>query len=368
MQYHRITRADQAWGPAHREWIERNRADRLGTVHGERNLIDEDHEKALAELGGDVIQLPEAPQEAPLAPRVQSLTIPLSFVTAALIICGRDDVRYYLNGVFIHEVDGEVRVCATDGHRLIVSRFIPEKGQRIPIWAKDGIIIPRSDLVQAMPIFAKNASCQEAPRYMHPAKSLENESITIDLAPGSDLAQLRTANGFASFRMKLIEGKFPDYARVLAGHGANLARGEGDAMRTSTLSASYVKSAAEVAAKLGAKAINSFMGDQQAAALFTFDGAPDTVLIIMSMRGCDEQVSDGVIKLLGPEAMAASISALKAHVTRTTKALGLAKSDKERDQLEARAAGFQDRIQHLVDVIAGKAPAVKQIEHKRAAA
>jgi hypothetical protein len=369
---HRITRADQAWGPAHREQLERGRVHDVEQAWTEALAIHDPVTGTTCTPYSDPARVPndaiEPLQEAPLAPRVQSLTLPLSFVTAALLISSKDDIRYYLNGIFVHEVGGEIRVCATDGHRLIVSRFVPAKGQRIPKWAKDGIILPRNELAQAMPIFQKNASVHEMARHMHPAKSLENESVTIELAPGSDIAALRTANGFASFRMKLVEGKFPDYARVLAGHGANLARGEGDAMRTSTISAAYIKSAADVASKLGARAINSFLGQEQSAALFTFDGAPDTVLIIMSMRGDAEQVSDGVIRLLGPEAMAASISALKAHSTRTVKLLGLAKSDKERESLEARKQGFEERIQHLRDVIAGKTSGVKQLEHKREAA
>ena len=43
----------------------------------------------------------------------------------------------------------------------------------------------------------------------------------------------------------------------------------------------------------------------------------------------------------------ASIAALKAHATRTAKALTLANSDEERGALESRRQGFEARIQQL---------------------
>src|ERR1039457_2059725 len=107
----RITRADQASGPAHRENDERNGA-RLGTQ--------------LA-----TVQAPQSPPPAEVIPATQSLTVPLKFITSALLTAAKDDIRYYLNGVFLQSVGGEIRIVGTDGHRLIASRFVPPKEERI---------------------------------------------------------------------------------------------------------------------------------------------------------------------------------------------------------------------------------------------
>jgi hypothetical protein len=328
----RITRADQAWGPAHREYEERTGV-RLSTSP----------------------PVPQAGTRPEVIPATQSLVLPLKFITAALLTSGKDDIRYYLNGVYLHAVDGEIRICGTDGHRMIVSRFTPDKDQQLPQWCEAGLILPRTELAQALPILDKNAR-------LHQCDS-SDPSVIIDHKPGAETVTLRSINGFASFAMKPVEGKFPDYARILAGNGANLARGEGEAMTAAGINVRYIKGAADVASRLGATAIHSFSSSSESASLYTFEGAPDTVLIIMCMR-TGPAVPDGVIKLLGPDAIAASISALKAHATRTAKALTLAKNDKERSDLERRKSGFEERIAHLLEQC-GRGP--KQLTHQRGA-
>lgn len=328
----RITRADQAWGPAHREYEERTGV-RLSTS----------------------LTLPQSPTPPEVIPATQSLKVPLKFAAAALLTAGKDDIRYYLNGVYIHAVGNELRVCGTDGHRMIVSRYELPKEESLPQWAEAGIILPRNDLAQALTILSKNFA-------EFPCDANEPR-FTIEHKPGAETVTLRAGNGFAAFTMKPVEGKFPDYVRVLGGAGTVLARGEGEALTTAAINVRYVKGAADVASRLGATAIHAFNGVADAAAVYTFDGAPDTVLIIMSMRS-GPAVSDGVIKILGPDAIAASISALKAHATRTAKALTLAKNEKERNDLEARREGFESRINHLLEQV-GRGP--KQLTHQRGA-
>jgi len=134
-------------------------------------------------------------------------------------------------------------------------------------------------------------------------------------------------------------------------------------MMATAINIAYVKGAADVGLKLGAKAIHAFMENEKTAALFTFDGAPDTVLIIMPMR-TDQAVSDGVVRMLGSAGISGSLAALRAHVTRTAKALALVKNDKEREQLEQRRSSFEDRIAHLMQITT-EGP--KRLEHREAA-
>jgi hypothetical protein len=179
-------------------------------------------------------------------------------------------------------------------------------------------------------------------------------SLVIDYGKGNQEMFIRSSNGFAQFKMKPLDGKFPDYAKILASSGATLARGDNEAMTASAIKSQYLKSVAEVADKLGAGAVHSFInGSDASAAFFTFDGAPDTVLIVMPMRS-GEAVSDSVVKLIGSNAVSLSIIAMKAHITRTTKLLASAKGRDAQD-LEAKRIGYQDRIAHLM-ALTGNGP------------
>ncbi len=100
-----------------------------------------------------------------------------------------EETRYYLNGVYLHVVDGKLRAVATDGHRLArVDMAAPNE------WAASapGIIVHRKavDLIR----FIMRGGCEVA-------VSAENK-ISID-GPGWTV------------RSKLIDGTFPDYTRVI---------------------------------------------------------------------------------------------------------------------------------------------------------
>lgn len=345
----RITRIDQAWGPAHFEYAHRAAL----------------HEYALRETGwhpdaplpaASAVAIREASKAstgAEVIPATQSLTMPIKLLSAALLASGRGDVRYYLNGVYLHAVDNELRVVATDGHRLLVSRCKVE--EKLPEWTKAGVIIPRDDLLEVLPILAKHSV---------PSKYDHSEpTLVIDHKPGAANVILRSAVPFAAFTSTPIDGKFPDYARVLSSKA--ITQGQDAPLAATAINREYFKGAADMAAKLGATSIHAFMGDGECPAFFTFAGAPDSMLIIMPMRAAEPAISDGVVKILGPTMIAASVSALKAHVTRTDKALTATKNPEERKQLEARKTGFETRIAHLL-ASAGDSGAPK-LEHRAAA-
>ena len=332
----RITRADQAWGPAHRENDERNSVEPGTTL--------------------TTVEASRSPTPAEVIPATQSLTVPLKFITSALLTAAKDDIRYYLNGVFLQSVGGEIRIVGTDGHRLIASRFVPPKEERIPAWAEAGIILPRNDLAQALPILARNGIMSQ---YDH-----SEPSVVIEYAPSFEApaVTLRSVNGFASFKLIPVDGKFPDYARVLDQSGAVLAGGEGEVMESAAIDTRFIKGAADVATRLGAKAIHSFVGKPDQVSVFTFDGAPDTVLIIMPMR-TGEAVSDGVVKLLGAGSINASVAALRAHVTRATKLLESSKDKQEIEQAERKLDALNEHIDRLL-AVASNAP--KQLTQQTA--
>lgn len=100
------------------------------------------------------------------------------------------DVRYYLNGLLL-EIDNMVlRAVATDGHRLAVS----EMSQELPPTEKLQIIIPRKGVLElARMLNESDESCKV---------QIDTNHIKVTL---SDII----------FTSKLIDGRFPDYQRVI---------------------------------------------------------------------------------------------------------------------------------------------------------
>lgn len=356
----RITRSDQAWAAAHREYFDRTRivdpVEAWDHAHAEYEIrADHDSSPVAPGMAVAILDAPQAPTIAPTPSPHQSLAIPLKFFSAALLAAAKDDIRGYLNGVYVHGVDGELRICATDGHRLVVSRYAPKVA--LPAWCELGIIIPARDLAQVLPIIGKHGDGQ-----LH-----SEPPVLIEYGVGAPAMVLRSANMFANFLVAPVEGRFPDYMKVLAAHGASLVRGEGEAMTAAAINVKYLRGAADIGMKLGAKAVHAFVPpNEEAAAVFTFEGAPDTVLIVMAVRTDSPTVSDGVVRMLGSHGVAGSVAALRAHVTRAVNALGNTKDEDERAKIAARKAELEGRIAHLLQ-LTGSDSNVKQLADRRAA-
>jgi len=105
-----------------------------------------------------------------------------------------EETRYYLNGIYLHvvEVHGEpmLRAVATDGHRLAQSEIAAPKGAL----GMPGVIVPRKTVGE----IEKLVEGREAP-------------IQVELSD----AKLRLSIGPVVMTSKLIDGTFPDYARVI---------------------------------------------------------------------------------------------------------------------------------------------------------
>ena len=101
------------------------------------------------------------------------------------------DVRYYLNGLLVEYKDGEVNAVATDGHRLALATS--ELDKRNPIEGERQIL-PRKAVLELSKILRQ-----------------ENEDIKITF--GNSSLSIQDEN--LDFSTKLIDGKFPDYEKVL---------------------------------------------------------------------------------------------------------------------------------------------------------
>jgi DNA polymerase-3 subunit beta len=105
-----------------------------------------------------------------------------------------EETRYYLNGIYLHPAgtgkSAMLRAVATDGHRLAqVELPLPSGAAGMP-----GIIIPRKTVGEVQRLIEDTEA-----------------EVAIDLSQG----KIRFAIGEVILTSKLIDGTFPDYARVI---------------------------------------------------------------------------------------------------------------------------------------------------------
>ncbi len=226
-----------------------------------------------------------------------SLFAPVSFAMST------EETRFYLNGVYLHNIDGRIVAVATDGHRL--ARHI---GPVAPLF--EGVIVPRK-VVGVLP------------------KGSAHVSLST--------TKIRIVSDDMTLTSKLIDGTFPDYQRVIPtgndkiatfdasamrsavdrvstvasvnGRGVKLAFSSGEggegAVELSVADANHGTATDEVAAAYGADALaigfNSkylvelvgqfppgdvklAMRDEGSPSVFTSDGAPDLLAVLMPCR------------------------------------------------------------------------------------
>src|SRR5574343_1565624 len=99
------------------------------------------------------------------------------------------DVRYYLRGLLLLVEGQELRAVATDGHRLAYASM--EISEELP---RQELILPRKTVLELNRLLADN-----------------DEALNITLAGN----QIRFAFGSVVLVSKMIDGKFPDYERVI---------------------------------------------------------------------------------------------------------------------------------------------------------
>jgi DNA polymerase-3 subunit beta len=110
----------------------------------------------------------------------------------------QQDIRYYLNGLLLVVSDSEMRVVATDGHRLaFASEALAESHPRMEV------ILPRKTVLELSRQLADN-----------------DEPLEILITP----TQVQFRFGDIEFVSKLIDGKFPDYERVIPQNHSKILR------------------------------------------------------------------------------------------------------------------------------------------------
>ena len=104
------------------------------------------------------------------------------------------DVRYYLNGMLLEVNEGIIRTVATDGHRLALNTVAAPIVNSTFVQ----IIIPRKGVTELM-------------------RLIDNTEDELKVTVSSDCIRL-IGPGYI-FTSKLVDGRFPDYDRVLPKNG-----------------------------------------------------------------------------------------------------------------------------------------------------
>ena len=131
------------------------------------------------------------------ADQLQTLTLPQRDFKALLrsveFAMAQQDIRYYLNGMLLVADAGTLQAVATDGHRLSwASLAVAGEFQR------QEVILPRKTVLELGKLLADAA-----------------DPVTIDIL--ATQARFRFAN--VELVSKVVDGKFPDYNRVIpTGH------------------------------------------------------------------------------------------------------------------------------------------------------
>ena len=155
-------------------------------------------DRALVRSGKSRFTLSTLPAtEFPVIDKIKSakrITLPQNklheLIERTAFSMAQQDVRYYLNGLMLEPANGILRAVATDGHRLAMCEIEADTGDS----NGEQVIVPRKGV-------------QELHRLLEDS----DEPVTVEV--GSN--HIRITTGELRFTSKLIDGRFPDYTRVI---------------------------------------------------------------------------------------------------------------------------------------------------------
>lgn len=113
-----------------------------------------------------------------------------SLFSATQFAMAQQDVRYYLNGMLLDLYPGEVRAVATDGHRLAVAK----RELQVEIPDNQQFIVPRKAVMELTRLLVR-----------------ENSKVAVYRSD----KHLRLQTSDWVFTTKLVDGRFPEYQRVI---------------------------------------------------------------------------------------------------------------------------------------------------------
>lgn len=131
-----------------------------------------------------------------------------SLIDACAFAMAQQDVRYYLNGMLFELGESWLRVVATDGHRLAMCTTGAATGIEQD---NHQVIVPRKGVLELSRLLSESGE----------------DELTLLFGTSHIRARL---NDF-TFTSKLVDGRFPDYQRVLPRGGDKVLVGDKTALR-----------------------------------------------------------------------------------------------------------------------------------------
>ena len=117
-----------------------------------------------------------------------------SLLAKTAFAMAQQDVRYYLNGLLLEAQQDKLRAVATDGHRLALC----DVDVALPVDEIKQLIVPRKGVLELTRLLQDSETEMQV--------QMSRNHIRVDL-------------GRLVFTSKLIDGKFPDYTRVVPEQG-----------------------------------------------------------------------------------------------------------------------------------------------------
>jgi DNA polymerase III subunit beta len=130
--------------------------------------------------------------------KLQTLKLPQKdlrgLIKLAEFAMAQQDIRYYLNGMLLVIDSGTLQAVATDGHRLSWASLAVDGA-----YTRQEVILPRKTVLELGKLLTDS-----------------DDPVTLDILA----SQVRFRFGSVELVSKVVDGKFPDYNRVIpTGHG-----------------------------------------------------------------------------------------------------------------------------------------------------
>ncbi|MDH5765663.1 MAG: DNA polymerase III subunit beta [Gammaproteobacteria bacterium] len=150
---------------------------------------------------------------------VYEFTVPQStlkeLIERSSFAMAQQDVRYYLNGLMMEISSGLIRTVATDGHRLAYC----EKPIDTNLSDSKQVIIPRKGVSELL-------------------RLLQASDEPVKVVLGNNHVQCELAN--QRFTSKLIDGRFPDFNRVMPSDEGNTFTADRETLRQALVRSSIL--------------------------------------------------------------------------------------------------------------------------------
>ena len=169
---------------------------------GSQVSLETAENRMIVKAGRSRFQLPTLPRDD--FPQIVEGDLPTSFELPASTLAqlidrtrfaiSTEETRYYLNGIFLHVIEDELKAAATDGHRL--ARYTiarPEGAAGMP-----DVIVPRKCIAELRKLL----------------DDVLDTNVLVDLSASKIRFTLGGEHGVV-LTSKLIDGTFPDYTRVI---------------------------------------------------------------------------------------------------------------------------------------------------------